>query len=64
MYPINVPQLMRRGTLGSSALDRTLPHRSSRRLGLQRALAAIRRDTPDESLRASGTQKPVSAGGC
>lgn len=64
MYPINVPELMRRGTLGSNAHDRTLRHRPSRRLGPQRALAAIRHDTLDESLRASGTQKPVSAGGC
>jgi hypothetical protein len=64
MYPINAQQLMRRGTLGAHALDPTLPHRPPRRLRVQRALAAIRRDTNGGHTRASRSQKPASAGGC
>jgi hypothetical protein len=38
MYPINVPDLVRRETLGSRAGDPTLPNRPRRRPGPVRAL--------------------------
>jgi hypothetical protein len=37
MYPIDARQLISRATLGSNALDPTLPHRPSRRLRVRRA---------------------------
>jgi len=43
MYPIDVQQLIRRGTLGSRALDPTLPHRPSRLRRLTAALTHSRR---------------------
>jgi hypothetical protein len=37
MYPIDARQLVRGGTLGSNALDPTLPQRPSRRFRVKRA---------------------------
>jgi hypothetical protein len=63
MYPIDVQQLIRRGTLGSHALDPMRPHRQSRRLRVTRALAARLRDTSADSPCGASTTKTASAGG-
>jgi hypothetical protein len=63
MYPIDVQQLIRRGTLGSNALDPTRPHRPSRRLRVKMALAALVRDASGDNPCPPVTPKPASAGG-
>jgi hypothetical protein len=44
MYPIDTRRLVNRATLGSNALDPTVPDRPSRRLRGRKALAAILRE--------------------
>jgi len=60
MYPIDVPYLIRRGTLGSHALDPTLPYRQPRRLRTQRVLAAVRRATHTGRPAAAATHETAS----
>ena len=64
MYPIDAPQLVRRATLGSHALDPTLPHRPSRRLHGKRALAAVLRAASRDHQGVATTQEAASPGTC
>jgi len=60
MYPIDVEQLIRRGTVGSRALDPTLPHRPSR---LRRLTAQLRSPSASD-FAAAPKPKPASPRAC
>ena len=63
MYPIDVQQLIRQGTLGSNALDPVRPHREPRRLALKRMLVAASRNASRDPACVASTTKTASARG-
>jgi hypothetical protein len=61
MYPIDARQLVCRATLGSNALDPTVPARPSRRLRAKKALGAVLRETSNDRAPAVSTHEAVTA---
>jgi len=61
MYPIDIPHLIRRGTLGSHALDPTFPCAPPRRLGTHWVLAAGRRATRGRAAAAATRETASTA---
>jgi hypothetical protein len=60
MYPIDVERMIRRETLGSRALDPTLPYRPSR----FRRLRAVVRSVDGSRVRREPAQRAASSRAC